>query len=140
MTTKKFLRFFLIGGLFGLVLAKAQIVSWFKIYEMFLFQSFHMYGVIGSAVFLGMICVYIIKKKKWKNAYGHVLIFSQKKRTVFRYLIGGAIFGMGWALTGACPGPMYILLGYGYSAFIVVILSAILGTFVYGLVKDKLPH
>lgn len=136
----KFVKFFLVGLLFGIVLSKAEIVSWYRIQEMFRFQSFHMFGVIGSAVVLGMISVMIIKGKKLKDSTGNLYFFPVKKKTYYRYILGGIIFGFGWVLTGSCPGPMYILLGYGYLSFGVVILSALLGTFVYGLVKKYLPH
>ena len=111
-------------------MTKSEIISWFRIQEMFRFHSFHMYGVIGSAVILGMIQIFFIKKIKFKN----------KKLGKYNNLFGGIIFGLGWALTGACPGPMYILVGNGYYIFGVVIVSAILGAFTYGALKEKLPH
>ena len=136
----KFIKFFFVGLLFGIVLSKAEIVSWYRIQEMFRFQSFHMFGVIGSAVFLGIVSVMIIKGKKLKDSTGNLYFFPNKKKTYYRYILGGIIFGFGWVLTGSCPGPMYILLGYGYLSFGVVILSALFGTFVYGLVRKYLPH
>lgn len=136
----KLFRFYLVGLMFGIVLSKAEIISWYRIQEMFRFQSFHMYGVIGSAVVLGIIAVQIIKRSKWKDTKGKTYFFPDKDHRFYRYLFGGTIFGLGWALTGSCPGPMYILLGYGYSVFVVVVLSALLGTFVYGLIKKHLPH
>lgn len=136
----KLLRFYFVGLMFGIALSKAEIISWFRIQEMFRFQSFHMYGVIGSAVLIGIIAVQVIKRTKLKNAGGNTYYFPSKDNKFYRYLFGGIIFGLGWALTGSCPGPMYILLGYGYYVFIVVILSALLGTFVYGLVRKYLPH
>lgn len=136
----KFIKFFFVGLLFGIVLSKAEIVSWYRIQEMFRFQSFHMFGVIGSAVFLGIVSVMIIKGRKLKDSTGNLYFFPKKKKTYYRYIFGGTIFGFGWVLTGSCPGPMYILLGYGYLSFGVVILSALLGTFVYGLVRKYLPH
>jgi len=136
----KFLKFFAVGILFGIVLTKAEVISWYRIQEMFRFQSFHMYGVIGSAVVTGILLVAWIKRSHLKDMYGKLIQFSPKAPSITRYLIGGTLFGLGWALTGACPGPIYILIGQGYSVFIVVLLSAVAGTFVYGLVKEKLPH
>lgn len=136
----KFLKYLIIGIIFGITLAKAEIVSWYRIYEMFRFQSFHMYGVIGSAVILGIIIVQIIKRSGMKSIDGKPIEIAPKQFSIARYLIGGTIFGLGWAMTGACPGPMFILLGNGVSVIIVVILSALLGTYAYGLMKDKLPY
>lgn len=128
------------GVVFGIVMTKAEIVSWLRIYEMFKFQSFHMYGVIGSAVILGVIIVQIIKRTKIRNIEGGHIQFTPKTMSFPRYLIGGTIFGLGWAMTGACPGPMFTLVGQGIWVMLVVILAATLGTFVYGMIKDKLPH
>ena len=136
----KLLKFFLVGLFFGILLSKAEIISWYRIQEMFRFQSFHMYGVIGSAIVIGAISMYIIKKNKIKNMYSNLLVFKPKEGRFYKYLLGGTIFGLGWALTGSCPGPMYILFGYGYYQFFVVILSALAGTICYGLIKNKLPH
>lgn len=136
----KLVKFFLVGLLFGIVLAKSEVISWYRIQEMFRFQSFHMYGVIGSAVVLGIISISIIKRKKLRDSMGNLYFYPNKDRTFYRNILGGTIFGLGWALTGSCPGPMYILLGYGHLSFAVVILSAILGTFVYGLLRKYLPH
>ncbi len=136
----KFLRYLFIGAIFGITLAKAEVISWFRIYEMFRFQSFHMYGVIGSAVLIGIIVIQLIKRKNIKSIDGEPIDISPKKFSWPRYLIGGTIFGLGWALTGACPGPMFILLGNGVGVILVVIASAMLGTFVYGKLRDKLPH
>ncbi len=136
----KFLKYLLVGVLFGITLAKAEVVSWYRIFEMFRFESFHMYGVIGSAVVIGIIVVQIIKRKHMNSIEGSEISFSDKAMSFPRYLIGGTIFGLGWAMTGACPGPMFILLGYGFPVFVVVVLSATMGTFVYGLIRHKLPH
>lgn len=136
----KYIKFIIVGVIFGITLSKAEIVSWYRIYEMFRFESFHMYGVIGSAVVLGIIFVRLIKTKHLRSLEGREIIFNPKAPGYKRYLIGGAIFGLGWALTGACPGPMFILLGQGFGVISVVILSAVFGTFVYGLLKHKLPH
>ena len=107
---------------------------------MFRFQSFHMYGIIGSALLVGAFVVQIIKRLQWKTIDGEAIIFKDKDRRVARYLGGGIIFGLGWALSGACPGPMYTLLGNDFVVFIIVLSSPTLGTYVYGLVRDKLPH
>lgn len=136
----KYIKFLLVGIFFGIVLVKSEAVSWYRIYEMFKFQSFHMYGIIGSAVVLGVIIVWLIKKSKLKSTEGEQINLPPKDRVITRYLVGGTIFGLGWALAGACPGPMYVLLGTGVWSMIIVIAAAVLGTFVYGLVKDKLPH
>jgi uncharacterized membrane protein YedE/YeeE len=136
----KYLKFILTGILFGIVMTKAEIISWFRIYEMFRFEAFHMYGVIGTAVCLGMIIVQIIKRTKLKDVTGTTIHFEPKNKGVIKYLVGGTFFGLGWALVGACPGPMFVLLGNGYLSILIVILGAILGTFVYGLLKPKLPH
>ena len=118
----------------------SEAASWFRIYEMFQFKAFHMYGIIGSAVVLGIIVVQSIKKFKIKSFYGEQIIFSPKTKSVPRYLFGGIIFGLGWALSGACPGPMFTLVGAGYFPILVVIVSAVGGTYFYGVIKDKLPH
>ena len=136
----KFLKFIFFGIIFGITLTKAEVISWYRIYEMFRFQSFHMYGVIGSSVVLGIIIIQIIKRKKIKSIDGRQIELEPKARGVARYLIGGIIFGMGWALTGACPGPLFILVGNGVSVMLVAIASATLGTYVYGLLKNHLPH
>lgn len=129
-----------IGIFFGIVMFKSEAASWFRIYEMFQFDSFHMYGIIGSALILGVIGIQLIKKKNAKDFNGEKIQFIPKEKGFSRYMFGGIIFGLGWALAGACPGPIYTLIGAGYVSVIVVFLAAILGTFVYGLLKDKLPH
>ena len=136
----KYIKFFLIGILFGIIMTKSEIISWFRIQEMFRFHSFHMYGVICSAVMLGVIQVLIMKKINFKNFKGEIIEFKNKKLGKYNNLFGGIIFGLGWALTGACPGPLYILIGNGYYVFIMVVLSAILGALSYGMIKDRLPH
>lgn len=134
------IRFLLIGLLFGVTLSQAEVISWYRIQEMFRLHSFHMYGIIGSAVGLGALLVAAIKKFKLRNYTGRLILFGDKKRSLWRYLLGGAIFGLGWALAGACPGPMFILIGQGFTALAVVVAFAVLGTWVYGLLRDKLPH
>ena len=136
----KYFKYLVLGTVFGITLTKAEIISWFRIYEMFKFQSFHMYGVIGSAVVLGVIITQIIKRTKMKSMSGDVIDIRPKEFSIPRYLFGGIIFGLGWALTGACPGPMFILVGNGVLVILVAIASGLLGTYVYGRVKDKLPH
>ncbi len=136
----KFLKFLFVGIFFGIVLVKSEAVSWYRIFEMFKFQSFHMYGIIGSAVFLGILFLWIFRKFKVKSIEGNQINLPPKERSFTRYIVGGTIFGLGWALAGACPGPMYILLGTGVSSMLLVIAAATLGTFVYGMLKNKLPH
>ena len=136
----KLARFFLTGIFFGIVLTKAEAVSWYRIYEMFHFQSFHMYGIIGTALFTGIEGLQIIKKYKVKDYNGLPINIIEKERGFWRYIIGGSLFGLGWALVGCCPGPIFILLGTGTYAIAVVLIGALLGTYIYGLLKDKLPH
>jgi len=132
--------YLVIGVFFGIVMYKSEAASWFRIYEMFQFKAFHMYGIIGSALGMGIIVVQSIKRYKIKSFYGKQIIFIPKEKSIGRYLIGGIIFGLGWALVGACPGPMFTLIGAGYIPVLVVIVSALLGTFVYGVIRHKLPH
>ena len=136
----KLARFFLTGIFFGIVLTKAEAVSWYRIYEMFHFQSFHMYGIIGTALFTGIVGLQIIKKYKVKDYNGLPINIIEKERGFWRYIIGGSLFGLGWALVGCCPGPIFILLGTGTYAIAVVLIGALLGTYVHGLLKDKFPH
>ena len=132
--------YLLIGIFFGIVMFKSEAASWFRIYEMFQFKAFHMYGIIGSAVGLGLIVVQSIKHFKIKSFYGEQIVFTPKEKSTKRYIIGGIIFGLGWALAGTCPGPMFTLVGVGYVSILVVIVAALLGTFVYGLLRNNLPH
>ncbi|MEZ4757990.1 MAG: DUF6691 family protein [Flavobacteriales bacterium] len=134
------LRFILLGILFGVMFTKAEVISWYRIQEMFHFASFHMYGVIGSAVVLGAIGTALIKRWRLKDLQGNPILFQDKQRTWPRYLLGGTIFGLGWALTGACPGPLYTLIGAGHPVFVVVLASALAGTWAYGALRDHLPH
>ncbi|NKI30892.1 DUF6691 family protein [Croceivirga thetidis] len=129
-----------IGTFFGIVLFKSEAASWFRIYEMFQFDSFHMYGIIGSALFLGIVFTQWAKRPGTKSFYGDELNIADKERSIIRYSIGGVLFGLGWALAGACPGPMYVLAGAGFWPILIVLGSAVAGTFVYGLLKPKLPH
>lgn len=136
----KYLKFLLIGIVFGIVMFKSEAASWFRIYEMFQFQSFHMYGIIGSALALGILGTFLIKKYNLKSIDGERIRFSPKDKSFSRYMFGGIIFGLGWALAGSCPGPIYTLIGAGYLPVLVVLFGALIGTLVYGLVKEKLPH
>jgi len=132
-------KYLAVGILFGIVFVKAEIISWFRMQEMFRFQSFHMYGVIGTAVVVGAISIALIKKFKVKTIHGEEIHFTPKKFNKGQ-IIGGLIFGLGWALTGACPGPIFAQIGMGITVMIVVLLSAIAGTWVYGYFRDRLPH
>ena len=134
------LSYLFIGIFFGIVMFKSEAASWFRIYEMFNFQSFHMYGIIGSALVIGIVGIQLIKRNNIKSFYGEPIKFTPKDRGISRYLYGGIIFGLGWALAGACPGPIYTLIGAGYLPIIVVLIGALLGTFFYGLLRKKLPH
>ncbi|MGB1206270.1 MAG: DUF6691 family protein [Chitinophagales bacterium] len=136
----KFLKYLLVGIFFGIVMTKSEAISWYRIQEMFRFQSFHMYGIISSALALGVLMTTIIKKQQLKSVEGKLIEFKDKNMSISRYLFGGIIFGLGWALAGACPGPIYTLIGNGFSIFIVVLLSALLGTLAYGALRDVLPH
>lgn len=136
----KFLKFLFIGTAFGIVMAKSEAMSWYRIQEMFRFQSFHMYGIIGTAVVIGVIGVQLIKKFNIRDYHGNPIKFYPKEKSVLRYLLGGSIFGLGWALSGACPGPMVVNIGYGVLTMIIVFFFALVGTYLYGLLKDKLPH
>jgi uncharacterized membrane protein YedE/YeeE len=132
-------KYLVFGIFFGILLIKSEVISWYRIQEMFRLQSFHMFGVIGSAVFVGAISVFLIKKFNIKTIQGEKIILPV---TSFNkgQIIGGLLFGFGWAITGACPGPLYAQVGYGSTVIIVAILMAIAGTWIYGKYRDKLPH
>ncbi|WP_432708897.1 DUF6691 family protein [Pedobacter sp.] len=136
----KFIKFILAGILFGIIMSKSEAISWYRIQEMFRFQSFHMYGFMGTAVTIGAVAIFLIKKFKIKDYSGQPIVFQDKNKSFPRYILGGTIFGLGWALTGACPGPMFVNVGYGYLGMLVVIVGALGGTYAYGLIKNKLPH
>lgn len=141
-TAKKWyhnIKYLIIGLLFGIVFVKSEVVSWFRIQEMFRLQSFHMYGIIGSAILVGMISVWLIKKLNIKTIDGEAIELSPKKFNKGQ-IFGGLLFGLGWALTGACPGPLFAQLGTGATVILVTLFSAIAGTWIYGLLRDKLPH
>ena len=133
------IKYIFAGIAFGILLVKAEVISWFRIQEMFRLQSFHMYGVIGSAVVTGIISVWLIKKFNVKTIYGEPIEFHPKKFNKGQ-IYGGLLFGFGWALTGACPGPLYAQIGTGATVIVVTLLSAIAGTWVYGKFRDSLPH
>jgi uncharacterized membrane protein YedE/YeeE len=132
--------FFLIGIFFGITMTKSEALSWFRIYEMFRFESFHMYGIIGTAVVIGAITMTLLKIFKVKVAGGGLVTYTPLPLNIKRHLISGTIFGLGWALVGACPGPMFVLAGNGYFFIVVVIAGSVFGTYTYGVVKNKLPH
>ncbi len=137
---KRALIYFFIGILFGITMIKSEAASWFRIYEMFQFKSFHMYGIIGAAVGLGVLITQLIKRFKLRSFFGAEIQITPKAKLVKAPLIGGAIFGLGWALTGACPGPIYVLIGSGYFPLVIVLAFAVLGTLCYGWLKPRLPH
>jgi len=136
----KYIYAILLGMFFSISIVKGEVISWFRIQEMFLFESFHMYGIIGSAVAVGAISLFLIKKFKIKTIDGQDTELVPKPLNPKANFIGGSLFGLGWAMTGACPGPLYALVGYGYTIMIMAILCAIMGVFTYGVIKDKLPH
>jgi uncharacterized protein len=141
MKFTEYLKYLVVGLVFGFVLIKSEVVSWFRIQEMFRFDSIHMYGIIGLAIIVGIISVQIIKRKNLKDAEGNPITIPPKDASqVTRYILGGSIFGLGWALLGACPGPMFALLGSGLTIMLIPILAALLGTYTYGILRPKLPH
>ena len=130
----------LIGIFLGIIFMKAEVLSWFRIQEMFAFQSFHMYGIIGSAIAVGALSVWIIRRLGAKSIEGNVIELNDKAPNYKSAYIGGAIFGLGWAMTGACPGPMYALVGSGTTVFLISIVMGILGVLTYAALRSKLPH
>ncbi|WP_036381727.1 YeeE/YedE family protein [Muricauda sp. MAR_2010_75] len=136
----KNIAYIILGTFLGIVLYKSEAASWFRIYEMFQFDSFHMYGIIGSALAVGIALVFWIKKSKIKSFSGETINILDKEKSFTRYILGGTLFGLGWALAGACPGPIYVLVGAGFWPISIVLVGAILGAFVYGVLRDKLPH
>jgi uncharacterized membrane protein YedE/YeeE len=133
------IKYLIVGVLFGIIFVKGEIISWFRIQEMFRLQSFFMYGVIGTAVVVGMISVWLIKRFNIKTFNGEPITFENKKFSKGQ-IYGGLIFGIGWAITGACPGPLFAQIGSGFIVVIVTLLSAVAGTWVYGKFREKLPH
>ncbi|MBC7524144.1 MAG: YeeE/YedE family protein [Flavobacterium sp.] len=136
----KAIKYLIVGFAFGIVLTKSEAVSWYRIYEMFQFDSFHMYGIIMTAVITGVIGIQLIKRKGLKDIKGNPIVIQDKEKGTFRYWIGGLFFGLGWAMVGACPGPIFILLGCGFWSVSLIFIGALLGTFFYGVIKDYLPH
>lgn len=132
--------YIILGTFLGIVLYKSEAASWFRIYEMFQFDSFHMYGIIGSALAVGIVLVYWIKKSKVRSFFGEQIHMEDKEKSFPRYILGGTLFGLGWALAGACPGPIYILAGAGYWPILIVFAGALYGAFVYGILRTRLPH
>ena len=131
-----------LGVVFGVMLTQSQVISWFRIQEMFRFQSFHMYGIIGSAVLTAALALRIIKAFRVRSIYGEPL--SVPTKTMGRpgpgHILGGTLFGLGWALVGACPGPIYALIGNGVTVMIIALLSSVAGAWTYGLLQPRLPH
>ncbi|NME66787.1 YeeE/YedE thiosulfate transporter family protein [Flammeovirga aprica] len=140
MKVGKTLIYLFLGILFGIVLSKSEAISWFRIQEMFRFESFHMYGLIGSAVATGAILVQVIKRFNIKDISGQPIVIPDKQKGIWRYLLGGTFFGMGWVLVGGCTAPIFILIGYGQYSMAIVLFFALLGTFIYGKYKQHLPH
>ena len=136
----RYLTYLLLGTFFGIVMTKSEAISWYRILEMFRFEAFHMYGIIGTAVVVGAGGVWLSKRLGWKTADGEAWNLKPKDLSIPRYLFGGILFGLGWAMTGACPGPLFTLLGQGIWAIGIVILSATAGTWLYGLLRSRLPH
>jgi uncharacterized membrane protein YedE/YeeE len=136
----KYFKFLLVGFVFGIVLTKSEAVSWYRIYEMFQFQSFHMYGIISVAIATGIIGIQLIKRNNIKALDGSAIVIKDKDNSTARYVFGGIFFGLGWGLVGSCPGPIFILLGAGFLPVIVVFIGALVGTTLYGILKKNLPH
>ena len=137
----RLLPYLLVGIYFGIIFTKSEVISWYRIQEMFRFQAFHMYGIIGSAIAVAAISVQIIKRKGIRAFDGSEINIPPKEMgSGTRYWLGGTLFGLGWALTGACPGPMFALVGNGVLVMLVAIASAVLGTYTYGVLRPKLPH
>jgi len=135
----------LLGAYLGLVFTKSQVVSWFRIYEMFRFESFHMYGIIGSAVATAALSLWVIKKLKLTTVHGEPIQLSPKRwgdsrLPGARYWMGGITFGLGWALLGACPGPLFALLGGGITVMLAALAAALVGTWTYAMLRYRLPH
>ena len=136
----KFIKYLLVGIVFGIVLTKAEAVSWYRIYEMFQFQSFHMFGIMMTAMFVGVLGVQIYKRKNIKNIEGTAISIPDKEKGFLSYAIGGILFGLGWGMIGTCPGPIFILIGAGFYGIGIVLIGALIGTFLYGILKEKLPY
>ncbi|QNH62566.1 DUF6691 family protein [Hymenobacter sediminicola] len=135
----KYIKYLVLGTLFGIILTKSEVISWFRIQEMFRFQSFHMYGIIGSAIVVGLLSIQLIKHYRLRSLSGEEIRIADKQYTHGTWL-GGIIFGVGWAITGACPGPLFAQLGSGTAAAAILIVSALAGTWTYSALREKLPH
>lgn len=136
----KLVKFIIVGFFFGIVLTKAEAISWYRIFEMFHFQSFHMFEIIGTAIATGVVGIQIIKRKSIKDYKGLPINIANKQKAVIRYIVGGTLFGLGWGLVGACPGPIFILIGAGIGSAGIILLGAMIGSTLYGIFRDKLPH
>ena len=136
----KFFKYLLLGIVFGIVLTKSEAVSWYRIYEMFHFQSFHMFGIIMTAVVVGVVGIQLIKRNNVKDTTGQPIVIPDKDKGFTNYMTGGILFGLGWGLIGTCPVPIFILIGAGFYGIGVVLLGALVGTYLYGMLKSKLPH
>lgn len=136
----RLISFFAVGIVFGIVMTKSEAISWFRIHEMFRFESFHMFGIIGVAVVLGILGIWGMKQFKVKTLRDTLVSYTPMNLNVKRHLMAGTAFGLGWALLGACPGPMFVMLGHGFWIFAIIIIGATLGTFTYGVVRGRLPH
>jgi len=136
----KNIKFLFLGIFFGVVLSKSEIISWYRIYEMFKFQSFHMYGIIGSAVGISLLFMQLFKKERIKDINGLKITPKQKKKGYIRTIVGGTIFGLGWALTGACAAPLFVLLGFNFFPALLILGSALFGAFIYGILSKQLPN
>ena len=136
----KNIRFLVIGSLFGIILSKSEVVSWYRIYEMFKFQSFHMFGIIGGAVIVSAVIMQLFKKGVIKDINGGKIVPKQKKKGVVRTLVGGTFFGLGWGVSGACAAPVFVILGFRWLPALIILLGALLGAFVYGLLSKRLPN
>lgn len=134
------LGYLVLGILFGIIFTKSEVISWFRIQEMFRFEAFHMYGIIGSAIVVAALSVQLIKRYDVHTAGGDPIEIPPKQWSNYRYWAGGILFGMGWALLGACPGPIFALIGAGYPVILVALASAVLGTWAYGALRPRLPH
>lgn len=133
-------KYIVVGFVFGIVLTKSEAVSWYRIYEMFRFESFHMFGIIMVAIATGVIGIQFIKRTNSKDINGETIVIPDKEKGSVRYWIGGLFFGLGWGLVGSCPGPIFILIGAGFFPVILILAGALVGTFLYGVLKDRLPH
>jgi len=137
---KKNIVFTILGILFGIIMSKSEAASWFRIHEMFRFESFHMFGIIGVAVITGIIIIQVMKRSKMKTIEDKLVDYQAIPLNYKRHIIAGSIFGLGWALLGACPGPIYVMIGHGFGIFFIVVIGALIGTLIYGSVRNKLPH